>query len=35
MEEMKFRGTIVNYIDIPANPEKGFNFPFKIIIPKI
>lgn len=34
MEEMKFRRFIVDYIDIPANPEQGFNFPFKIIIPK-
>lgn len=34
MAEMKFRGVMVDYIDIPANPEKGFNFPYKIIIPK-
>ena len=34
MSEMKFRGVIVDYIDISAKPEKGFNFPFKIIIPK-
>lgn len=34
MKEMKFRGVMVDYIDIPANSEYGFNFPFKIIIPK-
>ena len=25
MAEMKFRGVMVDYIDVPANPEKGFN----------
>lgn len=34
MTEMNLRGIIVDYIDIPANPKKGFYFPFKIIIPK-
>ena len=34
MLEMKFRGVLVDYIDIPSNPNEGFNFPFKIIIPK-
>ena len=34
MKEMEFRKTIVNYIDVDPQPELGFNFPFKIIIPK-
>lgn len=34
MEERMFRGFSVKFIDIPANKEKGFNFPYKIIIPK-
>lgn len=34
MEKMNFYGFDVYYIDIAANNEKGFNFPFKIIIPK-
>ena len=34
MEERMFRGFPVKFIDIPANKEKGFNFPYRIIIPK-
>ena len=34
MNEMIFKGVLVNYIDIESNKENGFNFPFKIIIPK-
>ena len=33
MKEMKFRDRVVNYIDVPASPKDGFNFPFKLIIP--
>ncbi len=34
MKEMNFRGILVNYIDVPENVELGFNFPFKILMPK-
>ena len=34
MYSFNLRGEIVDCIDIEANPDLGFNFPFKIIIPK-
>ena len=34
MQEMRIKEETVNYIDVNACPEKGFNFPFRIIIPK-
>lgn len=34
MNEFKLRGIITDCIDIEENPKLGFNFPFKIIIPK-
>jgi len=34
MNEFKLRGTITDCIDVDQNAELGFNFPFKIVIPK-
>ena len=34
MTEFKLRNVMTDSLDIEANPELGFNFPFKIIIPR-
>ena len=34
MKQMNFKGVVVNYIEVEANPELGFYFPFIIIIPQ-
>lgn len=34
MKSFEFKGVMTDCMDVDANPELGFNFPFKIVIPK-